>query len=214
MLDTATTTCFAPSEMALLFGDRFAGAGSFTQGKEELLAGGTAAQHELAREVIVVALLGMEHSGEIRIVQEPRKALLGLMTRQAVVAEATGSRAAWPAGSLEGELRETINGSRSEVSEVVCRWLGSDMHSPEKHVLDRVKRGLVGRGLVHREEKRTMKIFTSHSDSLPDATRELLARESPDELLGLLRADGRGELVELVRKQVAKALAQRTESSD
>jgi hypothetical protein len=214
MLGTATTTSFAPSEMALLFGDRFAGPGSFTQGKEELLTGGTAAQHELAREVIVAALLGMEHSGEIRIVQEPRKALLGLMTRQAVVAEATGSRAAWPAGSLEGELRETINGSRSEVSEVVCRWLGSDMNSPEKHVLDRVRRGLAGRGLVHREEKRAMKIFTSHSDSLPDATRELLARESPDELLGLLRAGGRGDLVELVRKQVAKALAQRTESSD
>jgi hypothetical protein len=210
-----SSTTFAPSELVLLFGDRFAGAGSFTQGKEELLTGnGTVAQNELAQNVLVVALLAMERAGEIRLAQEKKKALLGLMTKQAVVAEATGSRAAWPAGSLEGELRETINGSRPEVWDVVSRWLGNDMRSPEGYVLDRVKRGLVGRGLVQREEKRTMKIFVSHSDSLPDATRALLAAESPDALLGLLRDGARGEMVDLLRKQVAKALNLRTESSN
>jgi hypothetical protein len=206
---------FSPSELVLLLGERFAGAGSFTQGKEELLTGAaTVAQNELAREVLTVALLAMEHAGEIRIANEKRKALLGLTTRQALVAEATGSRAAWPAGSLEGELRETIDGSRSEVYDVVYRWLGNDMDSPERHVLDRVKRGLVGRGLVHREEKRTLKIFVSHDDSLPDATRSLIAAESPDMLLGLLRAPGRAEMVDLIRKQVTKALDRRTESDD
>ncbi len=206
---------FAPSELVLLHGGRFAGPGSFTQGKEELLTGaGTVAQNELAQNVLVAALLAMEQAGEIRITQEKRKALLGLMSKQTVVAEATGSRAAWPAGSLEGELRETINGSRPEVWDVVSRWLGNDMSSPEGYVLDRVKRGLVGRGLVQREEKRTMKIFVSHSDSLPDATRTLLAGESPDALLGLLRDGARGEMVDLLRKQVAKALNLRTESSN
>jgi len=206
---------FAPSELVLLLGDRFAGAGSFTQGKEELLTGAaTVAQNELAREVLTVALLAMEHAGEIRIAVEKRKALLGLTTRQALVAEATGSRAAWPAGSLEGELREAIGGSASEVYDVVHRWLGNDMASPERHVLDRVKRGLVGRGLVHREEKRTLKVFVSHTDTLPDATRSLLAAESPDALLGLLRAPGRTEVVELIRKQVTKALNHRTEDDD
>ncbi|HEX8359536.1 MAG TPA: hypothetical protein VF613_05490 [Longimicrobium sp.] len=210
-----SNTTFAPSELVLLLGDRFAGPGSFTQGKEELLAGsGTVAQNELAQNVLVVALLAMEQAGEIRIAQEKKKALLGLMTRQTVVAEATGSRAAWPAGSLEGELRETINGSRPEVWDVVARWLGNDMRSPEGYVLDRVKRGLVGRGLVQREEKRTMKIFTSHSDSLPDATRTLLAGQSPDALLRLLKDGARGETVDLLRKQVAKALNLRTESSN
>jgi hypothetical protein len=205
------STAFAPSERVLLFGDRFVGEGSFTRGKEELLTGaGTVAHDDLAREVLTLALLAMEHSGEIRIFRETRKALLGLMKRETVVAEATGSRAAWPAGSLEGELRETINGSRPEVSEVVSRWLGNDMESPERFVLDRVKRGLVARGLVHREEKRTLKLFVSHTDSLPDATRALLAAESPDTLLGLAR----NERVELIRQQVTRALVQRTESSD
>lgn len=205
------STAFAPSELVLLFGDRFVGEGSFTRGKEELLTGaGTVAQSDLAREVLTLALLAMEHSGEIRIVRETRKALLGLMKRETVVAEATGSRAAWPAGSLEGELRETINGSRPEVSEVVYRWLQCDMESPEKHILDRVKRGMVGRGLVQREERRTLRVFVSHADSLPDATRSLLATESPDTLLGLAR----GEVAELVRKQVSRALVQRTESSN
>jgi hypothetical protein len=206
-----SASAFAPSELVLLFGDRFVGEGSFTRGKEELLTGaGTVAQDDLAREVLTLALLAMEHSGEIRIVRQTRKALLGLMKRETVVAEATGSRAAWPAGSLEGELRETINGSRPEVSEVVHRWLESDMVSPEKHILDRVKRGMVGRGLVQREERRTLKVFVSHADSLPDATRALLAAESPDTLLGLAR----GEVAELVRKQVSRALVQRTESSN
>jgi hypothetical protein len=206
---------FAPSELVLLLGDRFAGAGSFTQGKEELLTGGaTVALNELAREVLTGALLAMEHAGEIRIAVEKRKALLGLTTRQALVAESTGSRAAWPAGCLESDLRETIAASRSEVYDVVYGWLGNDMASPERHVLDRVKRGLVGRGLVKREEKRTLKVFVSHNDTLPDATRSLLAAESPDALLGLLRAPGRGEVVELIRKQVAKALNRRTEDDD
>jgi hypothetical protein len=208
-------TTFAPSELVLLFGDRFAGAGSFTQGKEELLTGtGTVARNELAQSVLAVALLAMEEVGEIRMTQEKRKALLGLTSKQTVVAEATGSRAAWPAGSLEGELRETINGSRPEVWEVVSRWIGTDMKSPESYVLDRVKRGLVGRGLVQREEKRTMKIFVSHTDSLPDATRSLLAGESPDALVGLARGGARGEMVDILRKQVSKALNLRTESSD
>jgi hypothetical protein len=206
---------FSPSEIVLLLGEHFAGAGSFTQGKEELLTGAaTVALNELAREVLTVALLAMEHAGEIRIVNEKRKALLGLTTRQALVAEATGSRASWPAGSLEGELRETINASRSEVYDVVYRWLGNDMASPERHVLDRVKRGLVGRGLVSREEKRTLKVFVSHTDTLPDATRSQLAAESPDALLGLLRAPGRGEVVELIRKRVTRALNRRTEDDD
>jgi hypothetical protein len=206
---------FSPSELVLLLGEHFAGAGNFTQGKEELLTGAaTVSQNELAREVLTVALLAMEQAGEIRIINEKRKAMLGLTTRQALVAEATGSRAAWPAGSLEGELRDTIATSRSEVYDVVYRWLGNDMDSPERHVLDRVKRGLVGRGLVQREEKRTLKIFVSHDDSLPDATRSLLAAESPDALLGLLRAPGRAEVVELIRKQVTKALNRRTDDDD
>ncbi|HEY0155022.1 MAG TPA: hypothetical protein VGB92_23630 [Longimicrobium sp.] len=206
---------FSPSELVLLLGDHFAGAGSFTQGKEELLTGAaTVSQNELAREVLTVALLAMEHAGEIRIADEKRKALLGLTTRQALVVEATGSRATWPAGSVEGELRDTIAASRSEVYDVVYRWLGNDMDSPERHVLDRVKRGLVGRGLVQREEKRTLKIFVSHDDTLPDATRSLLAAESPDALLGLLRAPGRAEVVELIRKQVTKALNRRTDDDD
>lgn len=210
---TATSTVFAPSELVLLFGDRFVGEGSFTRGREELLTGaGTVAQADLAREVLTLALLAMEHSGEIRIFRETRKALLGLVKREAVVAEATGSRAAWPAGSLEGELRETINGSRPEVSDVVYRWLGNDMGSPEKFVLDRVKRGMVGRGLVHREERRTLKVFVSHADSLPEATRALLASQSPGVLLELAGGAGRGEVVELIRKQVTRALNQRTES--
>lgn len=210
---TATpSTTFAPSELVLLFGDRFVGEGSFTRGKEELLTGaGVVAQNDLAREVLALALLAMEQCGEIRVFLETRKALLGLVKREVLVAEATGSRAAWPAGSLEGELRETINGSRSEVFAVVHRWLGNDMASPERFVLDRVKRGMVGRGLVHREEKRTMKVFVSHADSLPPATRALLADESPDALLALA---GGGAVVDLLRKQVARALARRTESSD
>lgn len=211
----APSTTFAPSELVLLFGDRFVGEGSFTRGKEELLTGaGAVAQSDLAREVLALALLAMEHSGEIRIFMETRKALLGLVKREVLVAEATGSRAAWPAGSLEGELRETINGSRSEIAEVVHRWLGNDMENPDRFVLDRVKRGMVGRGLVHREEKRTMKVFVSHADSLPAATRALLAGEAPDTLLALAGGDGRGEVVDLLRKQVSRALARRTESSD
>jgi hypothetical protein len=206
---------FSPSELVLLLGERFAGAGSFTQGKEELLTGAaTVSQNELAREVLTVALLAMEQAGEIRIINEKRKALLGLTTREALVVEATGSRAAWPAGSLESELRDTIAAFRAEVYDVVYRWFGNDMDSPERHLLDRVKRGLVGRGLVQREEKRTLKIFVSHDDTLPDATRSLLAAESPDALLGLLRAPGRAEVVELIRKQVTKALNRRTEDDD
>ncbi len=192
----------------LLFGDRFAGGGGFLGGSEELLTGaGAVAQDELAAAVLTVALLAMEQAGEIRLVHQRQKALLGLRTREVVVAEPTGSRAAWPAGSVEGELREALKGARAPVADVVHRWFGTDMRSPGRHLLERVRRGLVARGLVQPQETRT--------DLLPDATRAMLEGESPQPLLDLLAAPGeRGVLCSLLRTQVAGALGRRTESRE
>jgi hypothetical protein len=206
---------FTPSELVLLHGARFAGPASLTQGKEELLTGGTVAANALAESLLAVTLLAMEEAGAIRLAHEARKTLFGLMTKKSVAAEATGAGPAFPAGTLEAGLLATIRKGRAEVGDVIYAWMETDRKWPRAVVLEHVKEGLVERGLVRRVEKRTLKIIVTHTDTLPDSTRQLLDAHPPAPLLALIEAArGRGDLFPTLEKRIRAGLNLRQESDD
>jgi hypothetical protein len=212
MSDVST---FTPSELVLLHGARFAGPASLTQGKEELLTGGTVGANALAESLLAVTLLAMEEAGAIRLAHEARKTLFGLMTKKTVAAEATGAGPTFPAGTLEAGLLATIRKGRAEVGDVIHAWMETDRKWPRAVVLEHVKQGLVERGLVRREEKRTLKIIVTHTDTLPDSTRQLLDAHPPAPLLALIEAArGRGDLFPTLEKRIRAGLNLRQESDD
>lgn len=218
MAETSTSsTTFAPSELVLLFGDRFAGPGSKMKGKEELLSGaGAVATDDLAESVLLVGLLSLEQAGLIRLESRINKSLFGLIKRPTVFAVATGAGRTWPVGSIEPRLLAALGGGEADVSDVVYRFFGEDHPSPGGGLLTMVKVALVDRGLLEREVTKKLKIITTVTFRLPDATRELLRGESPDAALALLRAaEGRGpEFLATLRKRLDNGLGRRVESSD
>lgn len=217
MSDTlSTTSTFAPSELVLLFGDRFAGPGSAAKGKEELLTGaGTVATNDLGENVLVAAFLALEEAGLLRLEQRTRKALFGLLKSQTVFAVPTGTGHAWSAGSIEARLLAAVGRGETEVEDVVYAFFGDDQGWPRAWVLEQVKEGLLDRGLLGREEVKKMKIFTSTRYTLPEPTREMLRGESADGVQALLRAaEGRGPgFLAALRKRIGAGLSRRTERS-
>lgn len=214
---TTAATTFAPSELVLLFGDRFAGPATMTTGKEELLSGtGTVAADDVAESVLLVALLSLEQAGLVRLEPRVKKSLFGLVKRPTVFAVATGAGRTWPVGSIEPRLLAALAGGEADVSDVVYRFFGEDHSSPGAGLLTMVKVALVDRGLLEREVVTKLKIITTVTFRLPDTTREMLRGESPDAALALLRAaKERGpDFLATLRKRVSNGLTRRVESQD
>lgn len=214
---TRTEVVFAPSELVLLLGEQFAGPGSMAKGKEELLSGaGTVATNDLGDAVMLVALLSLEQAGLIRLEQRARKALFGLMTKQIVVAVRTGSPRPWPAGSIEPRLLAAVGAAEAEVADVIYDFFGENVGWPRSALLEEVKKGLVGRGLVERQETTKLKVFTTVTHSLPETTRGLLRAQSAEGLKVLVRAaEGKngGAFIKALRKQIDGGFARRKEVS-
>lgn len=205
-----------PSETVLLHGDRFAGEAGMLRNKEELLTSEKkVSTDQLAEAALAAAMLGAERAGSLRLEARTKKALFGLVSRRALYAERAGG-AAWPEGSLEAQLLARLGAEPAEVGDLVYAMLERDVDSPADEVLERVKRGLFGRGVLEREEVKRLKIFTTHRYRLAPGLADALRAQPADPVRALL--DGcerdRAEVWRLLRKQVAGALARRTEQRD
>lgn len=205
-----------PTEIVLLHGDRFAGEVGMLRSKTELLtADKKVSTDDLADAALAALVLGSEQAGAIRLEARAKKMLFGLMSRQTLYAEAAGG-AEPPAGTLEAQFRAALGTGPQEVSDVLIRMLERDTHSPADDVLDRVRVGLFGRGLLERDEVKKLKFFSSYRYRLAPGTADLL-REQPAEPTRRLLDEAersRPEVWKLLRKHVAHALVMRKEQTD
>lgn len=209
-----TDVVFAPTELVLLFGDRFAGEGSLLKGKEALLTtGAVVAANPLAETLMEVAFLSLERTGFARLEVQERKALFGLSRKTAVHATLlTAERA--PLGLLERRLAEALMRGPTDVNEVIYRFFGRDVSWPLGDILATVKAGLHERGLLDAEREKTMLVFTTTKYRLPEAARHAVSSASPDGPLALLRdADARPGLRAALKREIDQGIARRTESS-
>ena len=182
-----TDTMFAPSELVILFGDRFAPQAGMLASKEEVMTSGVKVNSEkLMNAAIKAALYAVHRSGAGRLEIRAGTALFGLRKTQNVfLLQGTGT-ASFPQGSLEAYLVEAV-AMEQEVEDVLKAYIGEETSNPPQRALGLMKRGMSERGLLEAEMKKTMMVFTTINYALPAATRMAAEAQGTAEVQRMLR---------------------------
>jgi hypothetical protein len=211
-----SAAAFAPSELVILFGDRFAQEAGLLGSKEEILTSGVkVASEKLMNAAIKAALYTVHRSGAAKLQMRAGKALFGLMNTQKLFWLQGSGSASFPAGSLEAYLVEAAV-MEQEVENVLKAFIGEESSNPPQRALGLMKRGMSERGMLEAEMKKTMMVFTTIDYVLPAATRMAAEAESIAPIQQLLREfeQREPELDKAVQKDIDAARVFMTESSD
>ena len=143
-----------------------------------------------------------------------QQAVFGLFRVDKLYALRGEHRISWPAHSFESRLRP-LKGNY--VSEIVADWLGGEDPSPWKEVGNRIRAGLVYRGLLQKERKSGLKVlFASESYVLPSETAALATEQSLEpieQLLAMCRRT-RPEVWDLLIKSINEGIGKCKKQSD
>lgn len=213
---SAATRTFAPSELVLLFGDRFTPEAGLLASKEEILTSGIKVNAEkLMNAAVGAAVWAVHRSGAATLETRQAKALFGLMKKQKLHIVRGTVPSPFPAGSLESVIVEASE-LEPEVQGILESYIGGEVSDPPARVLELMKAGLSGRHLLTAEERKTLKVFTTIAYTLPDSTRAAAGREPLEPVQALLRdAEQREpELFKAVQKAIDGARVMMTESRD
>lgn len=211
----ASPAAFTPSELVVLFGDRFAPeAGMFASKEEVMTSGAKVHAQKLMEAAVSAALLAVHGSGAARLEERTGTRLFGLMKKETLHLVRGSAPSPFAAESLEGMLVAWSDGA-PEVWEALTRWIGQDSMDPSTRMLGLIKAGLAARGLLAVEERKALGVFTVSSFSLPDATRAAASAAPLDPVHDLLRQAERREpaIWKAVRRAVDSARVRMTESS-
>lgn len=214
--DVSTAPTFAPSELVILFGDRFTPEAGLLGSKEEILTSGVKVSSEkLMNAAIKAALYTVHRSGAAKLQLRAGKALFGLMNTQKLFLLQGSGSASFPAGSLEAYLLEAAV-MEQEVENVLKAFIGEESGNPPQRALGLMKRGMSERGMLEAEMKKTMMVFTTIDYVLPAATRMAAEAESLARVQQLLREfeQREPEMDGAVQKDIDAARAHMTESLD
>jgi hypothetical protein len=203
----STAAQFAPSELVILFGDKFAPEAGLLASKEEVLTSGQKVNSEkLMNAAMKAALYSVHRSGAARLDLQPGKALFGLMnTTKLFLRQGTGS-ATFPQGSLEDYLLQAAV-MENEVEDVIKAFIGEEVSNLPQRALGLMKRGMSERGLLEAEMKKTMMVFTTIDYALPAATRMAAEAQGYADVQQLLRdlEQREPELDKAVQKDIDSA---------
>lgn len=216
MSEDVTTAAFAPSELVILFGDRFAPEAGLLGFKEEILTSGVKVSSEkLMNAAVKAALYAVHRSGAARLQLRAGKAMFGLMNTQKVFLLQGSGSASFPAGSLEAYLLESAV-LETEVDAVLKAFIGEESSNPAQRALGLMKRGMSERGILEAEMKKSMIFFATIDYVLPAAARMAAEAEPLEPVQQLLREfeQGEPELDKAVQKEIDGARGQMTESMD
>jgi hypothetical protein len=211
-----TAPAFAPSELVILFGDRFVPEAGMLASKEEILTSGVKVNSEtLMNAAMKAALYAVHRSGAARLDLRAGKAMFGLMNTTRVFLVPGSGAASFPAGSLESALVEAAV-LEQELVDVLSHYIGEEVSNPPQRALGLMKRGMSERGLLEAEMKKTMMVFTTIDYVLPAATRAVAQAQPLEPVQQLLReAEQREpELDKAVQKAIDAARIRMTESRD
>ena len=167
----AAPLVLTPSERVLIFGDRFSTPAGMLGYSEVVLSSGIKVDADrLAQNVFAAAFLANEQAGAIRLEPRQGKAMFGLMKTEKLHAVPGQKQVGWPHGSLEAVIAASVQ-PQPKIDDQVGGILGQKSSSPAQSLCARVKAALAARGVLRAEEKKTLKVFTSISYSLPDGAR-------------------------------------------
>lgn len=205
-----------PSERVLLFGDRFSTpAGMLGYSEVVLSSGNKVDADKLATSALAAAFLANEQAGAIALEPRQGKAMFGLMKTEHLHAVPGPRQVGWPEGSLERVIAGSVQ-HQPKVDDLVSGIIGQRSKSPAQAICARVKAALAQRGVLHAEEKKTLKIFTSVTYSLPDHARHAAEQGGTAHVEQTLAAaqQQRPQVWALLTRNIKSAITFMTESSD
>ncbi|HEU4561117.1 MAG TPA: hypothetical protein VFS20_24915 [Longimicrobium sp.] len=213
----AAPLVFTPSERVLLFGDRFARpAGMLGHGEVVLTSGAKVSADDLAVHAIAAAYLACEQAGAIRLEPRQGKAMFGLMKTSDLHVVPGQRMVNWPEGSLESWVVRGAQG-QLKVNDLSQRLLANgQVNSPSQTMFARLKGALAARGILHGEQKTTLKVFTSVDYSLPPHARAAAEQGGTQHVQAMLEncRQQRPQLWNDLVKEIKAAITWMTSSSD
>ncbi|MBB4639113.1 hypothetical protein [Longimicrobium terrae] len=213
---TATALTFAPSELVLLNGERFAPEAGMLTGKEELLTTGAKVHSEKLMDAAVhAAVWALVEAGTVRLETRKGKALFGLIkTEKTHLVRGAGGNP-FPPRTLESFLAEQA-GTEPELDAALAAYIGAETTDVPGRVLGIIKAGMGERNLLDVEQKKVLMVFSSVGYSLPAGTRDLAAREPVEPIIQrAARAEQtQSELYRAVHKAIDSATVQMTPSQN
>ena len=184
----AAPLVLTPSERVLIFGDRFSTpAGMLGYSEVVLSTGNKVDADKLAQNVFAVAFLANEQAGAIGLELRQGKAMFGLMKTEKLHAAPGRKQVGWPQGSLEAVIAASVQ-QAPEVDDLVGGILGQKTNSPAQSLCARAKAALAARGVLHAEEKKTLKVFTSVTYTFPEHARAAAEQTGAGHVEQMLRA--------------------------
>ncbi|HET7462499.1 MAG TPA: hypothetical protein VFJ82_14695 [Longimicrobium sp.] len=185
----AAPLVFTPSERVLLFGDRFAKpAGMMGWGEVVMTSEVKVNADDLAVQAIAAAYLACEQAGAVRLEIREGKAMFGLMKTRNLHLVPGQKPVHWPEGSLENWI---VQGAprQAKVSDFTQALLCTGKeYSPAQTMFARLKGALAQRGILHAEQKTTLKVFTSVNFTLPEHVRAAAEQGGTQHVQALLDA--------------------------
>ena len=212
----AAPLVLTPSERVLLFGDRFSTPAGMLGYSEVVLSSGSKVDADkLATSILAAAFLANEQAGAIALQPRQGKAMFGLMSTEHLHAVPGARQVGWPEGSLERVIAISVQ-QHPKVDDLVSGILGQRSQSPAQALCARVKAGLASRGVLHAEERKTLKIFTSVTYHLPDYARWSAEQTGFAHVEQMLNATAhqRPQLWNALTRNIKSAITFMTESND
>ncbi|MFL5381606.1 MAG: hypothetical protein ACJ8GN_03705 [Longimicrobiaceae bacterium] len=184
----AAPLVLTPSERVLIFGDRFSTPAGMLGYSEVVLSSGSKVDADrLAQNLFAAAFLANEQAGAIGLELRQGKAMFGLMKTEKLHAVSGHEQVGWPQGSLEAVIAASVQ-RHPEVDDLVGGILGQKTNSPAQSLCARAKAALAARGVLHAEEKKTLKVFTSVTYLLPEHARMAAEQTGAGHVEQMLRA--------------------------
>lgn len=212
--ESSAPPTFTPSELVVLFGEKFAEEGGMLAAKEEALVSRMKVSAEkLAHAALAAALLANEQTGAVRLEHRKGKALFGLMDTEKLHVVLGDREATWPDGTIESTVALLAHGGPT-IAELFQSAIGSESHNPGQQVCAMVKAGLAGRDLMDVAERKMLGMITVPHFVLRDEVRRMAMAESPAPIQAMLRdaEKNRPQIWEQLIKEIRAAMTWLTKS--
>jgi hypothetical protein len=213
----------APTELALLHGERFTTAQVFlgATGDPQVMllhADVHVSARQLGQALLQIAFLANDQARTIRLEPRPKKKLFGLSSTDALFADPGGQNVSWPAGSLESRIRPLVDrlvtDGDNDVQSIIAALVERSAE-PWALVSGLVPAGLGSRGLLQQAPLVEPDLFPQSRWTLPEDTRRMAADQKigpVEQLLSDCERD-RPELWQRLNDQIKQAIEQQTDSS-
>lgn len=214
----AGTGALTPSEVVLLHADQFVGEGTMLKGGNwtSLTTGAKVGYLELTQTLLTAALLANEQAGAVRLQMQPKKAMLGLKSKNVAMVEYVQD-AQWPEGTLEWICVEGMRGQKPrEAEDLFTGMLLMDSTYPHTLAGNIAQVGLEKRGLLSTEEKKKLMIISVMNFKVTDQTRAAMAACPPPSVRQLLDQcrQSRPDIFQALAEAAKTALGNRREYND